>query len=357
MQTYALNSFRLGKYKGTILKVASTREVLAKQGRVVTFPKNNSDTYVSRRWLPYGSASTNSDTINQFYGSTTAIDRNATIVELHKTTEGVTSTPDTLTPMDVTVSMQQYDCLYSFTDKTAMLGEDDIPQAMAKTIANRVATVNESRLFGVLKAGTNIYYGGTGTTRLTTNGPITLNMVRKITANLQENHADMVTDVMAAGKNFSTQPVEAGFFVYGHTNLAPDVRDMPGFTKAVEYASGSPLPNELGSVEMFRFILSPEFVPILDGGATTASAPGYQSRNGTRSDVYQFIVCAADAWSNVAVRGMESVKVVYHAAGETSKSDVFGQRGYSGAMWWAAAVIENNGWMACGNVLARTLPN
>jgi N4-gp56 family major capsid protein len=350
--TYGLNAWRLGKYKGVILKTASTREVLAKQGRVLRFPQNNSDTYVSRRYLPYGA--TTSDP-NTFFGTTTAIDRSAAIVTAHQTVEGVTSTPDAITPQDVTAYMYQYDCLYSFTDKTEQLGEDDIPEAMAKIIANRVALVNEMRIFGVLKAGTNIYYGGSGTSRLTTNGAITLGMVRKITANLQANHGDMVTQIMAPGKNYGTQAVEGGYFVYGHTNLAPDIRDMPGFTKAVEYASGTPLPNELGAVEMFRFILSPEFVPILDGGATVASAPGYQSNLGTRSDVYQFIVTAADAWSNIAVRGMEAIKIVYHAPGEQSKSDVFGQRGYSGAMWWAGATIENNGWMAVGNVLAKSL--
>lgn len=354
IHTYGLNAWRLGKYKGVILRTASTREVLAKQGRVLKYPGNNSDTYVSRRYLPYGATTVDPNT---FHGTTTAIDRGDAIVTAHRTTEGVTSTPDSLTPQDVTASMYQYDCLYGFTDKTAQMGEDDIPQAMAKIIANRVALVNEMRIFGVLKAGTNVYYGGTGTSRLTTNGPITLNMVRKITANLQANHADMVTEVMAPGKSYGTAPVEAGYFVYGHTNLAPSIRDMPGFTKAVEYASGSPLPNELGSVEMFRFILSPEFVPILDGGATVASAPGFQSNLATRNDVYQFIVTAADAWSNIAVRGMESIKIVYHAPGETSKSDVFGQRGYSGAMWWAGATIENNGWMAVGNVLAPTLSN
>lgn len=355
--TYGLNAWRLGKYKGVILKTASTREVLAKQGRVLRFPANNSDTYVSRRYLPYGATASNPNTF--FPSATTDTqDRGNQIVNAHLTAEGVTSTPEALTPQDVTTTMFQYDCLYSFTDKTAQLGEDDIPAAMAKIIANRVALVNEMRIFGVLKAGTNIFYGGTGTTRLTTNGAITLNMVRRITAGLQSNHAEMVTEVMAPGKNFGTSAIEAGFFVYGHTSLAPDIRDMPGFTKAVEYASGTPLPNELGSVEMFRFILSPEFVPIIGGGATVASTPGFQSSDGgTRNDVYQFIVTAADAWSNIAVRGMDSIKIVYHAPGEQSKSDVFGQRGYSGAMWWAGATIENNFWMAVGNVLAKTLTN
>lgn len=354
MHTYGLNAWRLGKYKGVILKTASTREVLAKQGRVLRFPQGNSDTYIARRYLPYGATTGDPNT---FFGTTTAIDRGDAIVAAHRTTEGVSSTPETLTPQDVTSYMYQYDCLYGFTDKTAQLGEDDIPQQMAKIIANRVALVNEMRIFGVLKAGTNVYYGGTGSSRLTTNGPITLGMVRRITANLQNNHADMVTEVMSPGKNYGTMAVEPGYFVYGHTDLAPDIRDMPGFTKAVEYASGSPLPHEIGAVENFRFILSPEFVPILDGGATVAAAPGFQSNLGTRNNVYQFIVTAADAWSNIAVRGLESIKIVYHAPGETSKADVFGQRGYSGAMWWAGATIENNGWMAVGNVLARQQAN
>ena len=147
--TYGLNAWRIGKYKGVILKTASTREVLAKQGRVLKFPANNSDTYVSRRYLPYGATS---GSPNTFFDTTTAVDRGAAIVNAHLTTEGVTSTPDALTPQDVTSYMYQYDCLYSFTDKTAQLGEDDIPEAMAKIIANRVALVNEMRIFGILKA-------------------------------------------------------------------------------------------------------------------------------------------------------------------------------------------------------------
>ena len=271
------------------------------------------------------------------------------------TSEGVTGQPDSLVPQDITVVMTQYNCLYGFTDKMARLAEDDIPKAMAKQIAQRVALINESYMFGVLKACTNVYFGGAGTTRATTNGQLTLSMVRKITRNLAANHAEMVTEVLAGGKDYGSSPVEGGFFVYGHTDLAPDIRDMPGFTKAVEYASGTPMPNELGAVENFRFILSPELVPILDGGATVASAPGFESSLGVNSDVYQFIVCAADAWSQIAVRGMSSIKPTYIEPGEVSKSDPHGQRGYSGAIWWKAALIENNGWMAVGNVLCRKL--
>lgn len=351
MQTYGLTTFRIGKYKGETLKLASTRECLGKAGRAVKFPQNNSGTYTARRWIPYGATSGNP---NVFFPTTTAVDRGEQMVTQHETFEGVTSTPENMTPQDVEVVMQQYDCLYGFTDKMLRLGEDDLLAAMSKQIAQRMALINELQVYGALKAGTNIFYGGAGTTRATTNGALTLNMVRKICKSLMANHAEEVTEVLAAGTKFSTTPVEAGFLFYGHTDLAPDIRNMAGFTPTVEYSSGNPMPYELGKVENIRFILTPEFAPILDGGATVASAAGFVSNLGTNNDVYSFVVTAADAWSSVAVRGLEAAKINF-VAPESSASDPHGQRGYSGAIWWKATMIENNGWMAVGHVLATAL--
>lgn len=356
MQQYGLTAFRLGKFKGNTLKIASTREVLGKNGRQVEFPQGNSDTYVARRWIPYGATSGNP---NVFFQNNTAgtgsTDRGNQVVAAHYTAEGVTSAPDQLTPQDVTVVMQQYNCLYGFTDKMARLSEDNIVAAMEKQIGQRVALVNEMEVFGKLKACTNVFYGGTGTSRATTNGALTLPMVRKITKSLMANHGEMVSEMLEAGKNYATAPVEAGYFVYGHTDLAPSIRDMPGFISTKEYASGSPMPYEEGSVERFRFILTPEFVPIQDGGASVASTPGFQSNLGTSNDVYQVIVTAADAWSQVSVRGSDAMKSSLIMPGEISKSDPHGQRGYAGAIWWKASLIENNGWMAVANVLVPAL--
>src|SRR3990167_7797629 len=129
MQTFALNAGRLAKYKGQILAHAVPMEVLGKAGRQVRFQKNNSDTYVARRFLPYNTTSTNANTQNQFF-TAGAGNRDVAIVQAHQTQEGVTSAPSSITPMDVTVVMQQYDCLYGFTDKTYDLYEDDIPKEM-----------------------------------------------------------------------------------------------------------------------------------------------------------------------------------------------------------------------------------
>ena len=353
MHTFSLTSARIAKYKGQILKHAVPTEVLGRAGRQVSFPKNNSDTYVARRFLPYGATSTSASTINQFFSAGTG-NRDVAIVQAHQTQEGVTSQPDSITPQDVTVVMQQYDCLYGFTDKTYDMYEDDIPQAMIGQVGERVTFVNELIIYGALRACTNQYYGGTGTTVATVNGGVTLGLLRKIAKNLQANHAMPVTKMLKASNAYGTDAVSAGFIVYCHTDLEPDIRDLAGFTPIEKYASGTPMPNEIGKVERFRFITSPDLPSVQDGGASVGSTSLY-STTGSSIDVYTLIVTAQDAWSQVAVRGKESLDPTYLPPGQKSKSDPHGQRGYAGTIWWKAVMIENNGWMAVANVGVKTL--
>jgi len=352
MQSFNLTAGRINRFKGEILKHAVPQEVLAKGGRQVKMPKNSSDTYVARRWVPYGATAANP---NVFFQNGTG-DRANTLTQAHLVTEGVTPTPDSIVPMDISVVIQQYSCLYGFTDKTYDMYEDDIPQAQKEQIGERVALVNEMIVYGALKAGTNQYYGGTGTTRATVNGAITLNLIRKITKGLQANHGKPVTSVLRASGSFATDPVAAGYVVYCHTDLEPDIRDLPGFVPAEKYASGTPMPNEIGKCERFRFVTSPD-LPALQDAATsvTASTYGLYSTTGTNPDVYQFIVAAQDAWSQIAVRGVDSLDPTFLPPGQKSKSDPHGQRGYAGTIWYKAVMIENNGWVATGNVGAKAL--
>lgn len=353
MQTFALTPGRINKYKGEILAHAVPQEIMGRMGKQVRFPRNASDTYVARRFLPYGATATNSSTQNQFFQNGTG-DRGNVIVQAHLTQEGVTPLPDSITPQDVTVILQQYSCLYGFTDKTYDLYEDDIPKAMIQQVGERVTFVNELIIYGALKAGTNQYYGGTGTTRATVNGPITLGILRKIAKNLMANHTKMTTNVLKAGPNYGTSAVAAGWFVYLHSDVQPDIYDLPNFTPVEKYATGTAMPNEIGKCELFRFIYHPDLPCFQDAGAAIG-ATGCSSTTGTNIDVYPFIVCGQDAWSQVAVRGKESLKPTYLAPGDMSKADPFGQRGYAGTIWWKAIMIENNGWMAVGNVGIKVL--
>jgi len=209
-------------------------------------------------------------------------------------------------------------------------------------------------IWGALRGCTNAYYGGTGTSVATVNGGLTLGIVRKIAKNLQANHGKPVNKMLKAGPNFGTDPVAEGYTVYCHTDLEPDIRDLPNFIPSEAYATGVPQANEIGKCERFRFITSPDLPSIQDGGAAIG-ATGLYSTTGTSIDVYPFIVTAQDAWGQIALRGKDSLSPTFLPPGEKSKSDPLGQRGYAGTAWWKAVMIENQGWMAVGYVGSKVL--
>lgn len=346
--SYATNAARIGKMKGMILSHAQPKEVLSKQGRQVKMPQNMSDTYVARKWLPYGATATNANTQNQFFSNGTG-DRGNAMVQAHQIQEGITPLPEGVTPLDTTVVIQQYGCLYGFTDKTFYLYEDDVPKAMFEQVGERVSLVNELIIWGALRACTNVFYGGTGTSLATVNGRLTLGLVRRIVKSLQANHAEEVNSMLAASPKFDTSAVSGGFCVYCHTDLESDIRNLEDFTPVEKYATGTAKPNEIGKAERFRFFTSPDLPAIQDGGAAIGTT-GLYSTTGTSLDVYPVVVLGKNAFSQLAVRGLESLRPTYKKPSDIDKADLLGQRGYVGTSWWKAAYIENHGWMACAFV-------
>jgi N4-gp56 family major capsid protein len=67
-------------------------------------------------------------------------------------------------------------------------------------------------------------------------------------------------------------------------------------------------------------------------------------------DVYPVIVLGADAFSQIAVRGLKAMDPTFLPPGDKTKSDPLGQRGYAGTSWWKAVMVENNLWMSVVNV-------
>lgn len=337
-QNYSTASPRIGSVKGAMLKHAVPREVLGITGNQHKLGKNMSDTVIFRRWLPFGGATTNSTTIN-----TWSVDENEHLIQ-----EGVTPDADTIAPQDITVNLNQYACLYMYSNKAADLYEDNIPEAMKKQAGQRMGLVREMLRYGTLKGGTNTFFAG-GTSRATVDEAISLtaaNGLRAIARSLEGNRADQVTQILAPSANYNTAAVEAGYLVFHHTDVNADIRDLPGFITVAEYGTRKPIhPRELGSVEEFRFISSPELSAIIDSGAAVG-ATGLKSTGAANIDVYPIIVVAEDAWADVALRGMDSFEIIHIPHNQRSKSDPLGQRGYIGAEFWSAPFIQNDGWMA-----------
>jgi N4-gp56 family major capsid protein len=335
IQNIATQAARIGKFKGDILKHAIPVEVLGITGMNKPMPKNNSKVVSFRRWLPPGGV----DNIWITSGNMEAY------ADSYETVEGQTPNAKTMTAVDITATMRQFAVLFAVTDQTVDMYEDDIPMAMKVQTGETMGLIREMVRYGELRGATNAYYAG-GSNRGTVDEAISLNLLRKVTKSLLNNHAKRVTKVLSSSGNYGTQAVEAGFLVFCSTDLESTIRDLPGFTNCVDYGSKQPInENEIGSVERFRFILSPELAGYANAGAAVGST-GLYSSNGVNIDVYPVIVCGEDAWGQVALRGADSIDPTWQPPGQKDKSDPLGQRGYIGAKAYHTAVILNQGFMA-----------
>jgi N4-gp56 family major capsid protein len=348
---YATQAQRIGRYKGEILKHAIPQEVLGRVGASSKkrIPKNVGDTIIFRRWLPKGS---------------TASNPNVWLVDpaAHSLVEGESPNADQIIAQDITVTLQEYGVLYRFSNRVADLYEDDIPPEMKRLTGERMGLLLEMIRYGVLKAGTNVYRSGNVASRSLVNGLVSPNLMRNVARGLSINRATKITRILSASPGIGTQPVEAAFIAVCSTDLEADFRSqLSGFIHVSEYGSRTAIhENELGSWEQFRFVTSPELAPYLLAGAT-ATANTRLANNVPNSagselcDVYPLLVLSEECFGDVMLRGVEGWDVTMIPAGQKTKDDPLGQRGYVGASTYMAAVRLNEQWMAVVEVACSSL--
>lgn len=358
IQAYASPAQRVGVLKGRIQKHAMPKIVLGTIGVNEDFKKNSGDTVKYRRFLAKGQTAAQP---NRFFQDLTAVDRSAAYANDHLSAEGVTPGAESITAQDITATLQEFNVLFGYSNKTFDLYEDDVPKAMTELVGERTGLVHEMVLFGVLKGCTNKFYGGTGTSRATVNGTLSINLLRKVARSLRANHAEtigkMVVKNTASGMYGTSAIGSACFPVFISTDLIPDVQDLPGFIPVEKYGKETiAVAGEIGSVDSsFRFIASPDLVGIQDGGAAIAgTVPALTSLTGTYSDVYQVIVGSQDAWSHIGVN-LTGEGISALSPGQKDKSDPLGQRGYVGVKFYYNAVVLNNLQMAVVEVATNAL--
>jgi N4-gp56 family major capsid protein len=362
-QLYATQTPRIGKTKGEILARAIPCEVLGLAASNKELPKNNSTTIIFRRWVPYNATVSNPNIMQPDVSPASTVEsevsnRVTTMVTAHLTAEGVTPAPDSVVAQDITAVMVQYSCLYSFTDIVSDLYEDEIEDVLKTQVAERMMLIKELELYSKVRAGTNRFFGGAGTTIATVDGKITAKMLRKVARALVKNYAKKPTSILAPTPNIGTKPIEAAFLVFCSSDIDADLRDttaFPGYTPVAAYGSRKPIhENEIGSFEQFRFVASPELVPFQNGGAAIGST-GCLSTGGTAIDVYPLIMVGQEAYGTVALRGAKSFDLSIIPVGNKDSADPLGQRGYVGSKWYGVSVLLNQQWMAVAFVGAGNL--
>ena len=327
-----------------MLEHAEPITVLGDFGTQRELSMNATDTIVFRRTLPFGATTAglaieNTTRYVGTPGGATGLNYSDFILA-----EGSTPNSNTITFQDITVTLQQFGILFKFSSKVEQLYEDDVPMEMQKLVGETLAEVLELVRYGTLKVGSSVVYAGGVASRANVNSVISINALRKVARSLEANRAKRITSRVAPGPNFATRAVQPTFLVFVHTDAMADVRNLPGFTRVEDYGSFKPIHDrEIGACEDFRFITSPLLRPFLAGGSGTLN--GCLSQAGAAVDVYPFLCLGEDAWGQVALKGMASIKPIVLKASQTNHANPLGQFGYVGAQTYFAAARLNEAWL------------
>ena len=310
------------------LKHAEHPIVFNKLGQVERVPKNKGLSIKWRRWVPF-------DPI------TTAL------------TEGVTPSSQKLAVVDVTATLGQYGGWSEITDVIQDTHEDPILQGMMQVHGQQASESFETLTYLTLRAGTNVVYAN-GSARNAVNTKISLGKVRSAVRTLNKNKCRKKTTILAPSVNYKTQAIEAAYVAVCHTDLEPDIRDLPGFVPVSQYGSRQPIcPQEFGSVENVRFITTTIASPFADEGGLGGDA--VLSTSGTNADVYPILIFGEDAYGTVALKGREAAEILVRNPGKPEKGNELGQTGSVGWKGWHVAARLNEAWLVRLEVAATLL--
>ena len=266
--------------------------------------------------------------------------------------EGIPPAGRKATYTDYNATLEQYGDSVEISDVIQDTHEDPVLMEYIDICGEQMAETVEVVRIAVLKAGTNVFYAAGVESRALVDSPPVISDLHKIYRSFMSYKAKPFTKIIAASAKVSTAPVESGFFVMGSTDLDADIRGLPGFIKAAEYSqSGSALSGEIGSVNQFRFILTPLFEPWLASGLSGSTyLTGGTSGTG-QADVYPLIFVAMDSYGSVTLQGKNAVKPAVLNPNVPRGGDPLGQKGFVSWKTYQTAIILNHFWIGrleCG---------
>ena len=310
------------------LKHAEHPQVFNKLGQVERAPKNKGLAIKWRRFIPFDPITT-------------------------PLTEGVTPSSQKLAVEDVTATLNQYGGWSEITDVIQDTHEDPIMQGAMQIHGQQAGESFETLTYLTLRAGTNVVYAN-GSSRSEVNTKISLGKLRSAVRTLNKNKCRKKTSILAPSVNYKTQAIEAAYIAVCHTDLEPDIRDLPGFVPVSQYGSRQPIcPQEFGSVENVRFITTTIASPFADEGGLGGDA--VLSTSGTNADVYPILIFGEDAYGTVALKGREAAEILVRNPGKPEKGNELGQTGSVGWKGWHVAARLNEAWLVRLEVAATLL--
>jgi N4-gp56 family major capsid protein len=309
------------KLEKQALKHAQPTLVLSIGAKKFSMPQNDTKTLRCRRAIPYDAA-------------TVAL------------SEGVAPSATTLDYDEVDLPLEQYGAFTRVTDVLVDLHTTPVLSDINMLNAEQAAKTKEALIWGKVQAATNRFYSG-GTSAVTVDEVISVNLQSKVVRSLNANKAKKFTSIVTGGVKQGTFPVEASYICFAHTDAERDIRNMAGFVPVARYGSQKPVHEmELGTVDSVRYVLSADLEPIASGGtAASLDASNELIHDGSDVKVYTAIYVGMESYGvlNLAGKGVFTPVVV--PVGQPSISDPLGQQGSVGWKMYSAEIVLNNDWI------------
>ncbi len=302
--------------------------VFEKFGEAKTLPERSTQTIIFRRF--------------------NALDATPKLIQ-----EGVTPVSTRVNVTDVPCTLVQLGDRVLITDVVLDTHEDPVLKENIGVLGEQGAEMVEQYRYGILRAGTNVYYGN-GALRTAVNQPLTLGLQRAIIAGFKTQRARKITNVVRSTPSYGTVNVAPSFIAVTHPNVQPDIERLEGFKAAEDYGQISPYENEIGKVGEVRYLTSTVIEPWLDAGANQAGGgPDIQTGPGDDADIYPILYFATRAYALVALKGKFAITPMV-VNPKPSDSDPMAQRGHVSWKTMQGCVITNDMWMARAEVAIRS---
>ena len=275
--------------------------------------------------------------------------------------EGVTPQGSDFGYDNVSAQIQQYGDYSEITDVIHDTSKDKVLRDISLSQGEQIAETLETLTWDIVRAGTNVVYGGSITARTSISKTSVLNAAkqRSATTFLDAMKGKMFTEVLSGSEDYETYPVEAAYIAVCHSNLGPTVRDLKGsnnndtFTPYSRYGPMMKVvsPRELGSFEDTRYVTSPDLPPFSAGGSAIASGDesswyfSLDSASAKKYDAYPVLYLGREAFGCIPLRGKKAVKPAILRPDMPRGGDPIGQRGSAGWKTYFACVILNETWM------------
>lgn len=266
-------------------------------------------------------------------------------------TEGqnpVTQAPQT---ESFTATIRRYSAAFATSTYNATVNPIDWAKQMAGLLYTQIDMVRERVRWNAAISGTNVIYNSPAITQTSdVNGVLTLGRLQKAGRSISNAKGQTFTSESMGSNREGTAPNEAGFIVLCHTDAEDGIRNLPNFRPRAAMTGANYPMGTFGCVDNFVFLTSPEFVPDLGAGAATTTL----NATGGNADVYSFVVCAKDAFTEVDLAGAErggfgNAKV--NVLDKADKSDPTNARLIVSAAWYDEALPTSDDWsvrIECG---------